>query len=135
MSSSSVEFCTEDQGLDYVFAKMSAIYGAAFVRHWDGCDTALVRDTWKEMLGRFLTYRPSMDYALQHMDGDFPPSALAFRELCQKGPAVPRPGQKAIAHEPEPSKPVDPAARRRAIESLKALRSSLGITKKFEAEE
>ncbi len=33
--------CTEDEGLDYIFGKMGAIYGASFVRHWDGVDSAL----------------------------------------------------------------------------------------------
>lgn len=125
MSSSSDErFCTEDEGLDYVFAKMAAIYGAAFYRHWEGADPAMVRETWKDLLGRFLTYRPSMDYALQHLDGEFPPSALAFRAICQKGPGVPRPGEKAIAYDPKTN---DPEAKRRGMDALRALREGWGI--------
>lgn len=123
-SSSDDKFCTEDEGLDYVFAKMAAIYGAAFYRHWEGSDPAMVRETWKDLLGRFLTYRPSMDYALQHLDGEFPPSALAFREICRKGPAIPRPGEKALTYEPTKS---DPEAKRRGMEALRALRESWGI--------
>lgn len=122
MSSSSAEFCTEDEGLDYIFAKMAAIYGAAFYRNWDGSDPGMVRDTWKELLGRFLTYRPSMDYALRHLNADYPPSALAFREICQKGPAVPRPGELAIAHDPKAGD--NSEAKRRGIEALRALRQN-----------
>ena len=35
-------FTTADNGLDYIFGKMSAIYGAAFTRNWDGVDLGLV---------------------------------------------------------------------------------------------
>lgn len=119
MSSSSADNCSEEEGLDYIFARMSAIYGGAFVRHWDGIDPRLVRQTWQDVLGRCLTYRPLMDYALSHMDPDFPPSALRFREICQKGPAVPRPGQQQLAH--DPSQPISAEAKRRGIEALERL--------------
>jgi len=78
------DFCQPEQGLDYIFGKMGAIYGAAFMRHWDGVDIKLVRQTWLEILGRHATYRPIMDWALTHMNPDYPPSALAFKDLCTK---------------------------------------------------
>ena len=78
------DFCQPEQGLDYIFGKMGAIYGAAFMRHWDGVDINLVRQTWMEILGRYTTYRPIIDWALNHMNPDYPPSALAFKELCLK---------------------------------------------------
>jgi hypothetical protein len=31
-----------------------------------------------------------MDFALRHLDGDFPPSAIKFREYCNLGPSIPR---------------------------------------------
>ena len=54
------------------------------MRHWDGVDINLVRQTWMEILGRHATYRPIMDWALTHMNPDYPPSALAFKDLCTK---------------------------------------------------
>ena len=58
------DFTTADNGLDYIFGKMGAIYGAAFTRHWDAVDLSLVRDTWKEVLGIYTTYKPTIDFAL-----------------------------------------------------------------------
>jgi len=83
------DFCQPEDGLDYIFGRMGAIYGASFTRHWDGVDVNLVRQTWLELLGKYATYRPSMDYALKHMNPDYPPSALAFAKLCNSGYRIP----------------------------------------------
>ena len=83
------DFCTADQGLDYIFARMMAIFGTPFNRHFDGIDPDFVRQEWKSQLGRFLTYRPSMDFAIAKLDGEFIPSAIKFRNLCNAGPEIP----------------------------------------------
>lgn len=83
------DWCDIDSGFDYIFARMSAIYGASFARHWDGIDLMNVRAEWQRQLGKFLTYRPSMDYAISRLDSDFVPSAIKFREFCNAGPAIP----------------------------------------------
>lgn len=83
------DFCTKDEGLDYIFGRMLAIFGASFNRHFDGINPEFVRDEWKNQLGRFLTYRPSMDYAIDRLDGEFVPSAIKFRNLCNAGPHIP----------------------------------------------
>ena len=86
---SETDFCTQDQGLDYIFARMMAIFGTPFNRHFDGIDPDFVRQEWKNQLGRFLTYRPSMDFAIAKLDGEFIPSAIKFRNLCNAGPEIP----------------------------------------------
>ena len=83
------DFCDADSGFDYIFSKMNAIYGATFANHWRDVDPALIRQVWIEECGRMLTYRPKMDYALQHMNPDRPPSALAFKKLLNDGPRIP----------------------------------------------
>ena len=83
------DFTTADNGLDYIFGKMGAIYGGAFTRHWDGVDLRLVRATWKEMLGVYATYKPTLDFALKSMDKSFVPSAIAFRDLCRQAGRIP----------------------------------------------
>ena len=83
------DFCTQDQGLDYIFGRMMAIFGTPFNRHFDGLDPDFVRQEWKNQLGRFLTYRPSMDFAIAKLDGEFIPSAIKFRNLCNSGPVIP----------------------------------------------
>lgn len=84
------DFCTPDQGLDYIFGRMMAIFGATFNRHFDGIDPGLVRQEWEKQCGAFLTYRPSMDFAIEKLDGEFVPSAIKFRNLCNAGPEIPR---------------------------------------------
>lgn len=88
-SYSEADFCQPDEGLDYIFARMMAIFGAPFNRHFDGIDPDFVRQEWKTQLGRFLTYKPSMDYAISKLDGEFVPSAIKFRNLCNAGPQIP----------------------------------------------
>lgn len=119
MSSSLKNELTPDDGLDYVFARMSAIYGSAFSRHWDGIDPILIRQEWKRQLGVFLTNQASLDYAIDRLSGDFVPSAIKFREFCNAGPAVPR-DELQIAYAP---KPIDPEIVAEAKRKLAELRS------------
>lgn len=86
---SEVDFCSVDQGLDYIFVYMGSIYGASFNRHWEGMELSVVRQVWQETLGAFLTYKPSLDFALKKMNEDYPPSAIKFRNLCNSGPHIP----------------------------------------------
>jgi len=83
------DFCDADSGFDYIFSTMNAIYGARFETNWQNVDANIVRQVWKERLGRFLTYKPSLDYALSHLKGEFPPSAITFRDYCNVGPDIP----------------------------------------------
>jgi hypothetical protein len=115
---SKVEFLDPDDGLDYVFARMSAIFGATFTRHWDGIEPSIIRQEWKRQLGNFLSYQPNLDYAIDRMGGDFVPSAIKFREFCNAGPAIPR-NEPQIEYNPTP---VDPEVVRKAKENLAKLR-------------
>lgn len=83
------DFCKAEQGVKYVFAKMGIIYGAMFRTHWGDMDKQSVIDTWADILGRYATYRPSMDFALKQMDTKFIPSAIAFRDLCSEAGRIP----------------------------------------------
>ena len=93
------DFCSVDNGIKYLFARMSAIYGASFTRHWEGVDQAIIRQTWGEILGRYATYRPSLDFALKNM-GKFVPSAIEFKELCSQGPRIPDKPHSIITKQP-----------------------------------
>jgi hypothetical protein len=115
---SKADFVEADQGLDYVFVMLGGIYGQAFNRNWEGMDLEVVRQIWKDQLGRFLTYKPSLDYAFTRLNGDFPPSAIKFREFCNAGPAIPR-DELQITHNPTP---VDPAVVAEAKRKLAELR-------------
>lgn len=83
------DFCSTEEGLDYIFGYMQAVYGASFSRHWEQVDPDLVRSVWAEELGKFLRYKPTLKYALGHLPPNMPPSAIAFRNICNAGPAIP----------------------------------------------
>ena len=93
------DFCSSENGIKYLFARMGAIYGASFTRHWEGVDQALTRATWGDLLGRYATYKPSMDFALKHM-GKFVPSAIEFKDLCSQGPRIPDKPDSMITKQP-----------------------------------
>jgi len=93
------DFCDADSGFDYIFSTMNAIYGARFETNWQNVDPQIIRQVWKERLGRFLTYKPSLDYALAHLKGEFPPSAVTFREMCNAGPNIPEKPVVAITRQ------------------------------------
>lgn len=112
------DWCDVDSGFDYIFARMSAIYGASFARQWDEVDPTIVRQEWQRQLGKFLTYRPSLDYAIDRLKGEFPPSAITFREFCNAGPAIPR-DEVQIEYNPAP---VDPAVIAEAKRKLAEMR-------------
>lgn len=112
------DFCVADAGLDFVFSYMAAVYGASFVRHWDGVDSEVVRQVWREQLGRFATYRPSLEYALAHLPANFPPSAIAFRNLCNSGPRIPDKPNSLLGHE-APATKITPEVRERELAAIR----------------
>jgi hypothetical protein len=115
-------FCNVDQGFDYIFGRMSAIYGNDFARKWDGIDANLIRSEWTQTLGKFLTYKPSMDYALENLPPDRPPSSLQFRKICQGGPGIPVPDAVQIAN--NPTVKYTEEQKRKALAQLEALKRS-----------
>jgi hypothetical protein len=97
---SETDFCSTEEGLDYIFGYMGAVYGASFSRHWENIDPSLVRHVWAKELGRFLTYKPSLIYAVEHLPPTFIPSAVAFRLTCNGGPRIPERPHTMITNQP-----------------------------------
>jgi hypothetical protein len=124
------DFCDADSGFDYVFTKMNAIYGAAFENNWRNVDPTIVRQTWKEACGRGLTYRPKMDYALQYMNPDRPPSALAFAKLLTEGPKIPDKPNSLITRQPTTvEKTAMNQAKQEALAKLRRLTEQMRMPK------
>ena len=92
-----------EDGLDYVFAYMSAAYGNQFVRSFDGVSTDMVRMVWQKELGTYLQSKAVLDYALSNLPTDWPPSVFKFRDICKKSPDVfdldTRGGVEKLAHQ------------------------------------
>lgn len=119
------DFCDADSGLDYIFGYMGAIYGASFNRHWEGMDAGLIRQVWKDQLGRFLTYKPSLDFAMKHLNGDFPPSAIKFRDYCNSGPDIPtKPMVQITRQKTQAEIEASEKAKQEALKKLAELRRS-----------
>ena len=78
----------QEDGLDYIFAYMGAVYGTRFLKNWEGANLDLVRQVWKKEIGQYLKSKDILDYALSNLPPDFPPSAIAFRDICKKSPSV-----------------------------------------------
>ena len=122
------DWCEKDYGFDYIFGRMSAIYGNDFARKWDGIDPNLIRQEWIGTLGNFLCYRPIMDYALEHLDPARPPSSLLFRNLCQNGPDFPRVERQRLE---APDQVVDEEVKRKALEKLAQLRKEFSSFSRY----
>jgi hypothetical protein len=119
------DFCDADSGFDYIFGVMSATYGSRFTTHWQDVEPAMIRQVWKERLGRFLTYKPSLDYALSHLKCEFPPSAITFREYCNAGPNIPDKPVVAITRQKTQAEIAEgERVKAEAIAKLAALRKS-----------
>lgn len=120
------DFCDADSGFEYIFSKMQAIYGARFAAHWQHVDPEIVRQVWKEQLGRFLTYRPSMDYAITRLKGEHPPSAITFRDYCNAGPAIPDKPHSMIEKQASPyERARAEIAKSEALAKLEALKRDI----------
>ena len=94
------DFWSQDQGIQYVFKMFSIIYGARFASHWENMSMAAVMATWKEMIGNYLTYRPTLDFALKNLDSKgFVTTPMAFKELCSQAGRIPVKPEKTLTHQ------------------------------------
>jgi hypothetical protein len=124
------DFCDADTGFDYVFTKMNAIYGGSFENNWRNVDPEIVRQTWKDICGRNLTYRPKMDYALAYLNPDRPPSALAFQKLLNEGPLIPNKPQTLITRQPTIHEQImADKAKHEALTKLRELQEQMRVQK------
>ena len=124
---SECDFCTVEDGLDYTFTVLGAIYGASLSRHFEGMDLGIVRKVWADQIGRFLTYKPSLDYAIGRLSGDFPPSAIKFREFCNAGPEIPvKPVIKIERQPTEQERAATEKAKADALAKLANLKKQMG---------
>ena len=126
------DFCDADSGFDYIFSTMNAIYGSRFEANWQNVDHNIVRQVWKEKLGRFLTYEPSLDYALRHLKGEFPPSAITFHDYCNAGPHIPE--KPVVAITQQKTKAEIEESERKKTEALEKLKELRGIYDKKRSE-
>ena len=71
-----------------------------------------------------------MDYALQHMNPDRPPSALAFKKLLNDGPRIPDKPDSMITRQPTLHEKMATAeAKERALAKIRELTQQMRMPK------
>lgn len=94
------DFCSQEDGIKYVFRMFSIIYGSKITNHWGEMNIASVMNTWKDMIGNYLTYKPSMDFALKNLDPKgFVTTPMAFKELCSQAGRIPVKPESTLTHQ------------------------------------
>jgi len=64
------DFLTIDQGYAYLIAKLTAFYGNRFLTNFQGIDPRMMKETWVDILGKQLTYKPKIDHVIRSLDPD-----------------------------------------------------------------
>lgn len=90
--------------IEAIFTRMTGVYGSRFRSMWDGIDPHLINKTWATELAGFSDKPDAIKYALEHLPADMPPTALAFRKICNMAPD----NTRAL---PAPHAPLPPAVK------------------------
>ena len=69
-----------------IFEILGHRYGQQFLRRWDGLEMMKVHLEWAVELGRFRSRPDCIQYALEHLPADKPPTLGEFRALCNSAP-------------------------------------------------
>ena len=122
------DFCTKEEGIQYLFKMLSIIYGARLSNHWGDMKLSAVMEVWKNMIGNYLTYRPIIDFALKNLDPTgFVITPMAFIELCKQAGRIPVKPERTITHQPTQEEIEKNAkARDEAIAAIRAWTKKVG---------
>ena len=72
--------------VDKLFGRLSATYGQAFLRQYDGIDAVEVKAEWARVLSAFQQSPDALRYGCDNLPSDKAPNALQFRDLCRRAP-------------------------------------------------
>jgi hypothetical protein len=72
-----------DSWVDKLFRKLSATYGQAFLRQYDGVPMEDVKANWGQELACFQQNPNAIGRGLELLPADRAPTVLQFRELCK----------------------------------------------------
>lgn len=77
--------CLSEQQAKTIIARLQLAYGKTFTDKWqDVPQDALIAD-WAQRLGAYASDDEAVAYALEHLPPAFPPTAMEFAELCERG--------------------------------------------------
>ncbi len=104
------------QAVDRLFDRLSATYGAAFLRGYEGVDPSAVKTVWAHELSGFAGNLQALAWALENLP-ERAPNAIEFRNLARKAP------QPEAPRLPEPK--ADPARVRAELAKMGQMRSEV----------
>lgn len=97
-----------------IHARLFARYGSTWRSKYAGLDPETVEKDWLHELSYCSSH--AINYALDNIPADFPPTAGQFRELCRRAPAQPESEPKRL-NAPKP----DPARLKAAFERMREI--------------
>jgi hypothetical protein len=122
------DFMSQEDGIKYVFNMFSIIYGSKITTHWGGMNVQNVMDVWKGMIGNYLTYRPTLDFAIQNLDSKgFVTNPMAFKELCSQAGRIPIKPERTITHQ-KTQKEIDEAIKAKEEALVKIKKWTMKLT-------
>ena len=81
--------------VDKIFMKLTLVYGAEFLRRWEGVSVSDVKTDWSHELAGFDENPEAIAHALQNLPSDKPPNVFQFRAIARtlpsKQPVLPKP--------------------------------------------
>lgn len=72
-----------DAWVERLFARLTVVYGHAFLGRWAGLDLTAVKASWAEELSGFADHPEALQLGLESLPAGDPPTVLAFRDLCR----------------------------------------------------
>lgn len=84
-----------------IFHTLTVLHGREFLGRWEGIPIEDVKADWAERLGCFFTRPKAIEYALDNLPDNKPPTVLEFRAVCLRCPAPVLPALTAPTADPD----------------------------------
>lgn len=107
--------------IEYLFSRLSGMYGARFIDQWRASDPAVVKHEWCVELAEF--DGPRLRWAIDRVADHYPhpPTAPEFKRLCKQAPRTEAPK--------EPEEPIDPAQAAAALQRIQEVAAAKAAEK------
>lgn len=106
-----------------IFERFGAVYGPARMHSIWGTDLQNIFAVWAEELSAFGSTPSAIKYALENLPEEYPPSLVAFKQLCREGVKMQANNQLLLANKPTQE---DMQKGRENMEKIKAMISNIG---------
>lgn len=121
------DFLSIDQGYAYLIAKLTAFYGNRFLTNFQGIDPRMMKETWIDILGKHLTYKPKIDHVIRSLDPEgYIANPNQIFNLCNEI-KIPVKPETTITHQKlESQKIADAMAKEEAMKKMKEFIGGFG---------